>query len=1056
MSDPTLIFQRGDYTCSTHVYGPQCDRTSYGLDGGCCNIAQNAYGTSSGRGCCDGTGYYEYGICVDGLRVPGGPYDTFCNGSWSCLIGYDSLSKDFNGCPECYPDGSTEYNTQGSSCFPTKVGGKSYSGWCCDYMCYPPQVTSGYAPCCKVNDCPGYDPKRPHAQACSNHKCILNQTHGTLLEDNADWRACAASGGNNCPQNTELHLYYGGISGSIPADDVAKMTNLTVMLLYNNTIKGIVPSTFGGLKRLNKLDLHSNAFSGAVPSELGDLEELHTFHLQDNDFTGAGDGICQLLRNHSGLSCTLSPNKFWTDGSQCPMCLNSGCAPPVTCTHDGGGPTPAPTPSPTLSPTQSPTSSPTPSPTPSPTASCGTTGFCPSGSPSGHDERVCKSDTVHCCLDGPGGADWSCDPDPTVKDPTGLECCWSYAGCCSASPTPAPTPSPTTPSPTLSPTPSPTYAPTPPTPAPTYLDCACGHTLGSYCVYGNATTPWPHTGRCSKPDLNKDNPHPVCDCAKCFDEKQCPGAPTPSPIPLAPGPAGNVLTPPEVTIIAVTTPVVAMGLLALFFCIIIMLLLWRKKRTVQAPISMEGISSEEAKDILHVAKNAPRWLMPNGVDTILGFRIEKSVGDAVRRLRVDDDAPNDGHFKATRIVAAKMETVKRKTDGRLFKVVKVVKTSSGDANYIVEPLQHWQVPRPCDESLLGWSDEYCDVARALAARSYFELEQKDQNKLKEREDRLRTSSCKTFREDEIELDKESITFNDIKQLIVVPLARKLERRCCGPSSLAYSRILGDVDPSHSSDGRISSDDSEANDGKGLHSRRANIFFSWSFAQRFEDFVDAFDEYLVLPDVNIPPSSRQRMYGWVSPLSTDQLAAKQDGPEAWARKFEVLVRTIGASREKGEEGQGHGTVVVFTPVSAPLCNPANDDGAFEPEPMTRLWCVWELFVTMKTGSRLTVIIPSKRYPRPSGIYAKSDEAKCKGEEAQLIRRVVEAQATMKVDAQLDFSDIDHFVKDAFESRGAGAVRLSRTSLLEGAAQGNPLQDEELDVPLLRAVDPMDFF
>jgi len=213
-----------------------------------------------------------------------------------------------------------------------------------------------------------------------------------------------------------------------------------------------------------------------------------------------------------------------------------------------------------------------------------------------------------------------------------------------------------------------------------------------------------------------------------------------------------------------------------------------------------------------------------------------------------------------------------------------------------------------------------------------------------------------------------------------------------------------------------------------------------------------------------------MYGWVSPLSLDQLATKKDKPADWATKFEVLIRAIGGN-EKGEEGKGHGTVVVFTPVSPPFCSPASlaadregaapcsyEEGAatelggagesFEPEPLTRMWCVWEMFVTKKTGTRLTVIVP-RNYVRPPDIYVKSRNAKCTGStQAQLIRRVIEVQATMEVDARLNFADVDDFVKEAFENGGSGAVRSTVGSTVRSVALLSVADD--LATPLLDVI------
>ena len=84
--------------------------------------------------------------------------------------------------------------------------------------------------------------------------------------------------------------------------------------------------------------------------------------------------------------------------------------------------------------------------------------------------------------------------------------------------------------------------------------------------------------------------------------------------------------------------------------------------------------------------------------------------------------------------------------------------------------------------------------------------------------------------------------------------------------------------------------------------------------------------------------------------------------------------------------------------------------------------------MKTGSRLTVIAPKSRYSLPEKIHLDARSAKCKGEEALLIRRVVEAQATMEVDARLDFADINEFVRDAIANGGRGTTRSAAVGLV----------------------------
>ena len=143
----------------------------------------------------------------------------------------------------------------------------------------------------------------------------------------------------NGPLPTEIGLLtnlnsfgvHGQLSGPIPSE-IGGMTDLTFLWLYDNAFTGPIPSAIGSLRFLNDLDLHNNTLNGTIPDAIGALSEIFLLDLSGNEFTGAEAGICPIVGNTAWQLCTLSPNPAWTDGAQCPTCLNKGaCKPPVAC-----------------------------------------------------------------------------------------------------------------------------------------------------------------------------------------------------------------------------------------------------------------------------------------------------------------------------------------------------------------------------------------------------------------------------------------------------------------------------------------------------------------------------------------------------------------------------------------------------------------------------------------------------------------------------------------------------------------------------------------------------
>ena len=127
----------------------------------------------------------------------------------------------------------------------------------------------------------------------------------------------------------------GNLTGTIPSE-IGELTGVGFLWLYDNALTGPIPSEIGKMTSLKQLDLNNNTLTGPIPSAVGDLRELFLLDVSGNQLTGAEAGICPILGNTNWDLCTLSPNPAWTDGAECPTCLNNGpCKPPIECSAAG-------------------------------------------------------------------------------------------------------------------------------------------------------------------------------------------------------------------------------------------------------------------------------------------------------------------------------------------------------------------------------------------------------------------------------------------------------------------------------------------------------------------------------------------------------------------------------------------------------------------------------------------------------------------------------------------------------------------------------------------------
>ena len=170
---------------------------------------------------------------------------------------------------------------------------------------------------------------------------LASLAYGGSLLSNADWNACAASGGKKCngvghflpPYDSQgLYLYNQGLTGPIPATSLARMTGLKYLFMAGGGTKG-----------------NPNRLTGLIPKEIGLLTNLIGLWLEGNALTGAeGTGLCELEDNGwVNTGCDISSNPF--NASRCPACINKyrfrGCfnprshaTPPAHCLANIGYP----------------------------------------------------------------------------------------------------------------------------------------------------------------------------------------------------------------------------------------------------------------------------------------------------------------------------------------------------------------------------------------------------------------------------------------------------------------------------------------------------------------------------------------------------------------------------------------------------------------------------------------------------------------------------------------------------------------------------------------------
>jgi len=130
-------------------------------------------------------------------------------------------------------------------------------------------------------------------------KALYESTDGDNWINNTNWhKIIYASDATDCNLSNVygLHVNSNGrviviglfnnqLKGNLPSE-IGQLTSLKELLLSDNQLTEEIPSTIGNLSLLFKLDLRDNNFSGSIPAKVGDVSALTYLDLSNNGFIG--------------------------------------------------------------------------------------------------------------------------------------------------------------------------------------------------------------------------------------------------------------------------------------------------------------------------------------------------------------------------------------------------------------------------------------------------------------------------------------------------------------------------------------------------------------------------------------------------------------------------------------------------------------------------------------------------------------------------------------------------------------------------------------------------
>ncbi|KMT07372.1 hypothetical protein BVRB_6g149980 [Beta vulgaris subsp. vulgaris] len=122
----------------------------------------------------------------------------------------------------------------------------------------------------------------------ANWKTMLNDPNNVLqswdptLVNPCTWFHITC---NSLDSAVRVDLGNAGLSGAL-SPDLAQLTNLQYLEVYENNFTGEIPSEYGNLTSLISLDLYNNQLSGSIPISFANLQSLRYLRLNSNALSG--------------------------------------------------------------------------------------------------------------------------------------------------------------------------------------------------------------------------------------------------------------------------------------------------------------------------------------------------------------------------------------------------------------------------------------------------------------------------------------------------------------------------------------------------------------------------------------------------------------------------------------------------------------------------------------------------------------------------------------------------------------------------------------------------
>jgi len=97
----------------------------------------------------------------------------------------------------------------------------------------------------------------------------------------------------NLTKLQELHVYNNDLRGALTAE-IGELSDLEVLYADRSQFTGAIPASWGALKKLKLLGLSGNELTGPLPAALGDMTALEEVNLSYNQITGALPDLSRL------------------------------------------------------------------------------------------------------------------------------------------------------------------------------------------------------------------------------------------------------------------------------------------------------------------------------------------------------------------------------------------------------------------------------------------------------------------------------------------------------------------------------------------------------------------------------------------------------------------------------------------------------------------------------------------------------------------------------------------------------------------------------------------